>query len=379
MNKSPKLRTALVAVSGSLAAIPAAALELGDVKVHSALGQPLRASISYALAPYEQLNDTCVSILPGPTSSGLPSIRSGSLIVADGVIAITGSAVMREPLASMRVAIRCPYTAQLTRDYMLFIDPSEPAAAPVAQQAQSAATNEASRPASAPRPVVRTPASAASREPVAAASRYRVQPGDSLSEIAQRIDNRPVALWTAAKAIFAANPDAFIDGDMNRLKAGTWLIIPDFGPGEAQTVRPAPAAEPVPAESPAMPAATAYAPEDLAEPAAPADVEPVSIIDPAFSAAEPAAEVSETTGSSDAAEAGADDLQPGDIVTLPIEAVAEESIVVPDTELEGPVTASAQPNGSTAIIRPPTETGAGSTNWLTRFVASRRGSSCRCA
>ncbi|MDH5455521.1 MAG: hypothetical protein OEY37_05565, partial [Gammaproteobacteria bacterium] len=43
----------LVALGGGLAATPAAALELGELTVQSSLGQPLRASIAYALAPNE--------------------------------------------------------------------------------------------------------------------------------------------------------------------------------------------------------------------------------------------------------------------------------------------------------------------------------------
>jgi hypothetical protein len=362
VNRSPRLRNTLVAISGSLAALPVAALELGDVNVHSTLGQPLRASISYALAPNEQLDNSCVSILSAPASSGLPAFRSGSVAVSNGVITITGSGAMREPLASMRLAVRCPYTPQLTREYMLFVNPSETIAAPATQVTASDAgvARPASRPARSATPAV---AAAAVSEPVAAASRYRVQPGDTLSGIAQRIDNRPVGLWPAANAIFAANPDAFVDGDMNRLKAGTWLEIPDFGSGEALTVAPAPVAAAAPVE--AAPAANVYSPQDVAEPAAPAEPEPVSILDPTFSAA---ALPADSTATSQPGEPATDELQPGDIVTQPLPAIADETVIIPDTELEGPATASTQPNGTMAIIRTPEPAESGSTNWLAWFA-----------
>jgi hypothetical protein len=358
MNRSPRFRNALVAVSGSLAAVPVAALELGDVNVHSTLGQPLRASITYALAPNEQLDNTCVSILSGPAASGLPAVRDGSVAVSNGVIGITGSGAMREPLASMRLAVRCPYTPQLTREYMLFVNPSETIAAPAPQV--SASNADVAQPAS--RPVRSAPATAAATpagDPVAVASRYRVQPGDTLSGIAQRIDNRPVGLWPAANAIFAANPDAFIDGDMNRLKAGTWLDIPDFGSGEALTVAPAPIAAAAPVE--AAPAAGAYTPDEVAEPAVPAEREPVSILDPTFSAAD-------SIATAQPGEPAADELQPGDVVPQPLPTIADETILIPDTELEGPVTTSSQPNGSMAIIRTSEPVESGSTNWLAWFA-----------
>ena len=357
MNKSPRLTTALVAVGGSLAAVPVAALELADIKVRSTLGQPLRASITYALAPNEQIDDTCVSIVSGPTSGGLPSVRDASVVVTNGVIAITGKAAMREPLASMRVAIRCPYTPHLTREYMLFVDPSETLPAPVAQAA-------ASRPATqAQRPTMRTTTAATIGEPIAIAGRYRVQPGDTLSGIAQRIADRPVGLWPAANAIFAANPDAFLDGNINKLKAGAWLDIPDLGSGATLTV--APAAEPAPVETTPAPTVTTYTPEELSEPAPPAEQEPVSILDPAFSAGPATSAAEETTLPT---EPVVDELQPGDIVTQPIATVTDNSVVIPDTELEGPATTSAAPNGSMAIIRTPEPAEDVGTSWLAWIV-----------
>ena len=67
----------LVALGGGLAAGPAAALELGDLTVHSNLGQPLRASIAYALAPNEMLSNTCVSVNGAGSTGGLPGKKAG--------------------------------------------------------------------------------------------------------------------------------------------------------------------------------------------------------------------------------------------------------------------------------------------------------------
>ena len=111
---------ALVAAGGGFAALPAVALELGDVRVESSLGQPLRASIAYALAPNEALASTCVSLQPTSAGDSLPTISRATVSVAEGLISITGDAVVREPLMSMRLNVRCPYTVQLSRDYMLF-------------------------------------------------------------------------------------------------------------------------------------------------------------------------------------------------------------------------------------------------------------------
>ena len=90
---------------------------------------------------------------------------------------------------------------------MMFIDPASPAAEPIAAPvaARVASQPTLSAPATAPVVVRRR---TVNRAPIPATSRYQVQPGDSLSEIVQRIENRPIGLWPAVGVIFEANPDA---------------------------------------------------------------------------------------------------------------------------------------------------------------------------
>ena len=68
---------ALVAVGGAcgLAAAPVSALELGEISIDSTLGQPLRASIAYALSPNEQMFDFCIFLKPGMTTNGVPNCQ----------------------------------------------------------------------------------------------------------------------------------------------------------------------------------------------------------------------------------------------------------------------------------------------------------------
>ena len=51
----------------------------------------------------------------------------------------------------------------------------------------------------------------------ACAASVTVQPGDTLSSIARRITNRQAGVWQTVATLHAANPDAFIDNDPNRL------------------------------------------------------------------------------------------------------------------------------------------------------------------
>lgn len=236
------LLPALVAVGGGLGTVPATALELGGLNVQSTLGQPLRASVAYALGPNEALAEYCISLRPGAGMDGLPALRQANISVSDGVILLTGQQAVREPLLTVRLKVDCPYTPRLTREYTLFVDPPGRQSSDVLlADAAARRTANAATPAGAD-PTPQTVARAAARTPAARpapvveGTRYRVQFGDTLSQIAAGIEDRPVGLWAAVNTIFEANPDAFIDNDPNRLKAGTWLTIPSFAE-TGETVR----------------------------------------------------------------------------------------------------------------------------------------------
>ena len=323
---------AIIAVGSSLAALPASALELGEMTVQSRLGQPLRASIAFALAPNEQLSDYCVTLRPGPSVSGLPGFGAATVSVANGVIMLAGRTPVREPMISAHVVVNCPYSANLSREYMLFIDPlisTQPTTATL--QTTPQAEPIAITPTAIERPV---------KKDIGTATSYQVQAGESLSMIAQRIENRPVGLWPAVNAIFAANPDAFLRNDPNQLKAGSWLSIPDFDGSAAVVAAPEPIAVPVAEVS------AAYEPTPVVE----ATTEEIVLEEPAFieepiAVEEPVADMTS-------------DLQPGDII--------------PDTKLEGPTTASSSPNVPVAIIttKSVSTDGTASPSWLIGLAGS---------
>ena len=233
---SKSLLPTLMAVGGaaSVFASPASALELGQLQLESTLGQPLRASIAYALNSHEELYDFCVFLNKGVVANGLPTLTKAQVSITDSHILLSGAVPIREPLLSMRLTVDCPYTATLARDYMLMINPPQVAvaaqdaatavtvtSAPPTHMAPSVTTATQNRPGQRP-----TQARVADESPIQIGIDYRVQIGDSLSGIASRIENRPMGLWPAVEAIFNANPDAFSNNDMDRLQAGSVLIIP---------------------------------------------------------------------------------------------------------------------------------------------------------
>ena len=355
---APKALLPLFAVGGSLVAGPAAAIELGEATVQSQLGQPLRASIAFALAPKERLSESCISL--GLGQSGLPGIGRASISIADGALLLRGSTPIREPMVATNVVIRCPFAAHLAREYMMFIDPAGTAAAepsvvaqPTAAVQPSAAsatapvsaaltrrsTSTVSPRAVAPRAIAPRAIDKSTRESIGAATRYRVQPGDTLSEITQRIENRPPGLWAAVNTLFEANPDAFIDNDPNKLKAGSWLTIPSFDGSEPVFAKAASTTvKPVVVE-----VAQATNVAEVAETTSPAVVsQPVKP-----EALQPPVPVIDTTT----------DLQPADLnagsdnPAATVAVAANETIDIPDTALVGPETVSTSPNVATAAVQ----------------------------
>ena len=124
----------------------ALAIQLGELEVQSSLGQPLRASIAYALSANEQIHDYCIFLKPGVAATGLPALTSARLSVAGGRINIAGSVPIHEPMMSLGLTVDCPYSANLTRSYTVLLDPvrtpqpvSAPAPQPVAVRAEPAA------------------------------------------------------------------------------------------------------------------------------------------------------------------------------------------------------------------------------------------------
>ena len=223
---------ALVTAAGGLGISSAAALELGELQVQSSLGQPLRATIAYALSPNEKINDSCVAVRAG--GSDLPGLKNATIRVSKNLISITGAAPLMEPMLSANIVVDCRSSAHLSRNYLLFINPR---ATPVtmARQPNPAAatvTTPAVRAAAATR-------SAPAATPISVDTRYRVQPGDSLSGIVRRLETTGISSDAAIAALLETNPGAFINGDPDRLKAGSWLDIPPFTDAAAT---PAPAA-----------------------------------------------------------------------------------------------------------------------------------------
>ncbi|MDN4036238.1 FimV/HubP family polar landmark protein [Massilia sp. YIM B02443] len=258
-----KSLTAAVASAVFLSSAASAA-GLGRLTVLSALGQPLRAEIELTSGSGEDPASMAVKLASPEAfrSANIdfnPALLSLRFAVENRggrqIIRVSSTQPLNEPFVDMLLELSWN-NGRLVREYTFLLDPPElritqpaqvaaaPAAAPAAP-ATPAAQPRAQAPApaqTAPEPATpapaTTPAPAPARQAAAPRPRaadadaetpanYRVRRGDTLSGIATRVKPADISLDMMLVALYRANPDAFIGNNMNRLKSGQILSVPD--------------------------------------------------------------------------------------------------------------------------------------------------------
>ena len=272
-----------VLVSAMLLMPPAAlALGLGEIRLGSALNEPLSAEIDLVAATPEELAALQAQLasrelfqrygLDRPSFLETLEFRVGRGQDGRSVLLVRSRDAISEPFVSFLVDVSWP-RGRLLREYTVLLDPpvfaptvSEPAAAPIVMPSTETAPVVETVP---PAPIAQAPAAVAAAEepapaaavppaapmarpapaptPIAAAvpagdvpSNYRVQSGDTLYEIAgslTRGDRHSTQQMMIA--LFRANPEAF-NGNVNVLRAGAILRVPTSE--EVALIEPAEAA-----------------------------------------------------------------------------------------------------------------------------------------
>jgi pilus assembly protein FimV len=241
------------------------ALGLGEIRLTSALNQPFDAEIELLSPTSEELSSLKVSLASNELFARYGIDRPAYLSNLNfavsrsregrATIKVSSNRSVTEPFVTILVEASWA-RGRLLREYTVLLDPptfmpSQEAPAPVTS-AQSGAQNEGrierqpaaqaqpEQPATEPTPTRPTPTrEAAPSEPIArtsatAGSEYTVQRNDTLWRIASSANpgSRRVVNQTMI-ALFRANSAAF-DGNINRLRAGSVLRIPDLA--EIETV-----------------------------------------------------------------------------------------------------------------------------------------------
>lgn len=223
-----------IAAATALTSEMAYALGLGEVTLKSALNQPLVAEIELldakTLAPGEVV--PVLASVEDFNRAGvdrqyfLTDLTFTPVLRPDGksVIRVSSTKPVREPYLNFLIEVLWP-SGRLLREYTLLLDPplySPEIAASVAPQLPI--TTPATRPASPPRAAT-PPVQASPVRSAQPGDQYKVAPNDTLWEIAERT-RQGGSVHQTMLAIQDLNPDAFIGGNINRMKNGQVLRMP---------------------------------------------------------------------------------------------------------------------------------------------------------
>ncbi|GAB3331181.1 FimV/HubP family polar landmark protein [Marilutibacter aestuarii] len=259
----------LLVASGS-----AAALGLGEIVVHSRLGQPLLAEIPIVSSDPSELEQLRAG-LASPETFARVGLEPPRGVVSDlrfmvaldnaghPVIRVTSSQPVSESMLTFLVEVDWGQ-GRLVREYSALLDTPRTVSAPVQPAIDAPVVSQPNLVERGPEPLPVEPGPEAGAEgtpaplavegeqaddapvatvepeapaPVAArparpvgeinGDSYRVQGGDTLSGIASRMRGlRGLSMNQTMIALLHANPDAFIDGNVNRVKAGAVLRVP---------------------------------------------------------------------------------------------------------------------------------------------------------
>ena len=249
MIRSLKLSMLIALALGSSQAL---ALDLGQIQVKSALGQPLLAEIPlHPATPAELQNLTVqlasseefarVGIVGGRTT--IPLHFSVASIAGGKVIRITSSEAVDDPYLDLLLEVNSR-AGKSVREFAILLDP--PLAAFAAQAAVAAAPTPAAV-AAVPTPMPARPAQpqapqarvTATRQTAAAVSNGQygpVQRGQTLSSIARSTAPTGVDAQQMMLALKQANPEAFYRDNINALKSGAVLRVPTSAEAQAMTI-----------------------------------------------------------------------------------------------------------------------------------------------
>ncbi len=242
MRVKPILKYGLVA--GALA-LPFAAypLGLGKLTVESYVGQPLVARIEL-LSPNKEDLDSLSAKIADPSLYRQNNLQYQGVLSRSRVtlergpgdtafLKVTSGTPVTEPYLDLLVDVNWA-SGRVVRDYTFLLDPPGSVAPPVEPitPLRAGSAPPAERPQSA-RPTAAAPA------PSGQGDSYEVKRGDTLSKIAKEYKPETVTLDQMLVALFKSNSNAFDGANMNRLRSGAIISIPNAVEASAESAQEA--------------------------------------------------------------------------------------------------------------------------------------------
>lgn len=229
------LIASLVTLAVGLAPAAGHTAGLGRLTILSAIGQPLVGEIDLVSVRREEVS-TLAARIASPDAYRNANIAFNPALVGARAsvekrpngqlyLRVTSPRAVEEPYLDLLVELSWN-TGRLVREYTALIDPPgfgpTPTVTPVVVPDAKPA----------PAAPIAPPARAAAAAPAAAPGGQTygpVQAGDTLRKIAAGVKPQGASLEQMLVAIFRSNPDAFINKNMNLLRTGRILKIPEGG------------------------------------------------------------------------------------------------------------------------------------------------------
>ncbi|MES9838549.1 MAG: FimV/HubP family polar landmark protein [Candidatus Thiodiazotropha sp.] len=223
-----------VAVATALSPVGVLALGLGEIHSQSALNQAFKADIDLLSVSQEELQDVRVSLASREAfeKAGMerPYLLTGlkftPMLTPAGkpVISISSKDAIREPFLNFLIEVNWP-KGRLVREYTVLLDPPvtlqrapQPVTAPATTIAPTTTQVGRSRPA----------AVTSSMSGESGDREYGpVQPNDNLWTIAKGMQRTDESVEQVMMALQRHNPSAFINNNVNNLKVGKILRLPE--------------------------------------------------------------------------------------------------------------------------------------------------------
>lgn len=243
-----------IALLGSLASLEAHALALGRITVQSALGEPLRAEIDIADIKPDEASSLKAGVAP-PAVFKAAGLEYGSVAAgvevslqrrADGrsYLRLSSSKPVTEPFVDLILEANWA-NGRITRDYTMLFDPPALRSSGAGTAAVAPTAPILSRPLPAappakgissipyspgatarPAPTAKAPTASPEKVPSGGDKQVTVKSGDTAGKIAAQNKPASVSLDQMLVALLRSNPEAFIGGNVNRVKSGAVLDIP---------------------------------------------------------------------------------------------------------------------------------------------------------
>jgi pilus assembly protein FimV len=203
---------------------------LGRITVQSALSQPFQAEIDLMSVQKEELGTLFVR-LASPDAYRQAGLQYNSAVAGLALrierrpngqpfIKVTSTRPVNEFVVDVLVDLSWA-SGRLMREYRVLLDPPGAEAPPVVAESRPA-------PAPAATPTPRTvPAQTTERSAAAPGSYGPVQRGETLSQIARGVRPDGVSVEQMLIGLFRSNPDAFIRKNMNLVRSGKILRVPE--------------------------------------------------------------------------------------------------------------------------------------------------------